>query len=239
MLNLKALFTKYLQSALFKSGGTLGGDTYLSVSQDNSYNAVGYYSSSSTTVSALYTETAETTGCFGSASISSTSTAGSVMFTTGSYRFIQPTQGFFSFQQGGHRLFHTAVSQNSNTSLVVNHHKLILTSKEVSTSSSSSGFAQYSNSYYSLNLNSCVYGNEGPNLRTITLYINCTTPASSFTRMGTVPFTCAGPATTYFTLTNTAGTTMTGYINGTNLYACGGYAGHGFKGTVTYFCPRS
>ena len=245
MLNLKSLFTKYLQTALFKQGGTLSGMTTLSGCANGTcgsivdkYNAFGYCGDiSKTTIGTVASYFGLKVGAALS-QITSSTTSGSVMFTTGTYNFIKTVHGLFAFPAIG-RIFHTTLPFNSaQTAVQVNSNRLILTSNPAS-STSVSNFTATSNSYYSLTVNSCKAETTGPNLKTITLYVQCTTPASSFTKIGTVPFTSAGPGTTYFTLTNTAGTTLAGYISSTNLYVCGGYAGHGFQGTITYFCPRA
>ena len=72
---------------------------------------------------------------------------------------------------------------------------------------------------------------------TVTVYVDCTSPSSSWVKIGELKSVTGGntaASSTYFSLTNSAGTTIQCYISGRSIYARGGYAGHGFQGTMSY-----
>ena len=249
MLNLKSLFTKILTEGVFKDGATMTGQIKTSYKD---YIACGSYSTNTTTIPDLINEVRYSSGCMG------------FIITTSDYRTSNPIikAGYYDFLYIPHRFGGTngtATGDNCNYGnlLLIRNNPApagiqyntrcyiirldggsIAEVKEINTSCaySYSSPSATSNSYYSLNERSSYkYSHEGSHLHTITLYVNCTTKQSSWQNIGVYSTNFKVGNDFNFSLTNSAGTVLHGYLgtNG-NIYVKGGYNGHGFKGTITY-----
>ena len=247
MLNLKSLLTKIVQNGIFKSGVTMTGQLKTSF---NNFVACGSYNSSQTTITDLVNEVKMSSGAMGRYSGS-----GGNGVATGTYRFLYMPHRYGGVngttptttgetdncKYGNLLLFYVEPSViNLNNNNITTAYKLGSHCFDYSITNVS--FSTTSNSYYSLRTSSCwgtYITSQWPSGVLLTLYFECTTPQTSWQKIGTYSLahytgTAGKLSQDYnFCLTNTAGTIIHGYINSSGeIFAKGGYAGHGFKGTI-------
>ena len=255
MLNLKSLLTQILNNGIFKSGVTMTGQI---VTSFKSFIGFGSYTSTQSSITNFASEVKLSSGAMGSVTLSSADTSYGATLPAGTYRFL-----FIPHRSGGTNGAAVSGSDNCNYNNIIlintttnrmyivhsnNKSGTALTEiREVNTcyclsyhTSTQSYPNEHptatSNSYYSLNTNSSwVNALDGPHVHMLTLYVNCTSPQASYQKIGTYSTTYKVQEKYYFILTNSAGTVILGYL-GTDgsIYVYGGYAGHGFKGTIIY-----
>lgn len=228
------------------------------------YRAIGAYSESG--LSALTTRSLDdfiasvrySSGAVGAVYLSPTYTYGSATIPVGTYFYT-----YMPHRNGGTNgsaqsdncnygslilrgyLYSSIYILRFNNGSVAELHELDINSYRKT--SGSDCISQYSNSYYSVTVDNCSCQGVGPStvklgLKNLSLYVQCSTVSSStWRRCGTLKDASHRPTLgtndkIYFSLTNSAATTLEGYINASGyIYCRGGYAGHGFQGNVSYF----
>lgn len=265
MLNLKSLLTKILTEGICKSKVTqMTGEILTSTKNAGGTNLVafGYYATTATSVSALWTEVRYSSGCFGSITLSSAETLGSVSVPSGSYGFF-----YLPHRSGGKNgasqsdncnygtlylagvystyrsRFYSVACYSGNLQATTSKWLYsILFGQTAVTANSTSGLPytlNWSSTTGSITSNYTSTYDRTPHFVTIALNIKCNTVSTSWTtsstRAGSMTSTYAPLAAVYAAFSNSSGQTLQVQI-ATNgyIYCRDGTAGNQYSGSVTF-----
>lgn len=265
MLNLKSLLTKILTEGICKSKVTqITGEILTSTKNAGGTNLVafGYYATTATSVSTLWTEVRYSSGCFGSITLSSAETLGSVTIPADSYGFF-----YLPHRSGGKNgatqsdncnygtiylagvyntyrtRFYSVACYSGNLQASTSKwlYSILFgqTGVTKNTASSLPYTLDWSNTVGSVTTTYASTYDRAVHFVTITLNITCNTKSTSWTtsstRAGSMTSTYAPLATVYAAFSNSSGETLQVQI-ATNgyIYCRDGTAGQQYSGSVTF-----